>query len=212
MIFAAILIACMTSSSCNQEGGEQKRDSFEVTPVSLTLDPEGGQDFVYVRSSEDWLMRSEVKWVKVVTTSGKASPDVVKVTVTYEANTSGAAREGTVSVKTIKGTSAQVKVSQDKFTGQLSRRGISTTEDLVAFAQTVNEGGSLTPFLVNGVVSLLNDIDASSIKEWTPVGTQSSPFSGSFDGKGHTIKNIKWNVDLSKYPDAGIFGYARNAN
>ena len=212
MIFAAILIACMTSSSCNQEGGEQKRDSFEVTPVSLTLDPEGGQDFVYVRSSEDWLMRSEVKWVKVVTTSGKASPDVVKVTVTYEANTSGAAREGTVSVKTIKGTSAQVKVSQDKFTGQLSRRGISTTEDLVAFAQTVNEGGSLTPFLVNGVVSLLNDIDASSIKEWTPVGTQSSPFSGSFDGKGHTIKNIKWNVDLSKYPEAGIFGYARNAN
>ena len=186
--------------------------SFEVTPTSLTLDPQGGQDFVFVRSAEDWLIRSDVKWVKVVTSSGKASSDLVKATFTYDANTDGAAREGTITIKTLKGASAQVKVSQDKFTGQLAARGISTADDLVAFAQAVNTGAALTPYLVNGVVTLLNDIDVSSIKDWTPAGTKASPFTGSFDGNGHTIKNIKWNVDLSEYPDAGIFGYAKNAN
>ena len=103
-------------------------------------------------------------------------------------------------------------MSQDNFTGQLKTRGISTAEDLVAFAQAVNEGTTLTPFLVDGAVKILNDIDASSIKDWTPAGTQTNPFSGVFDGNGYTIKNIKWSVDLSKYPDAGIIGYAKNAN
>ena len=206
------MVACMTLSSCNPVGSEPLEASFEVTPASLTLDPQGGQDFIYVRSAEDWLMRSDVKWVKVVTSSGKASPDIAKATITYEANTSGATREGTVTVKTVKGSTIEVKVSQDKFSGQASTRGISTAEDLVAFAQAVNEGASLTPFLVDGVVTLLNDVDASSIKDWTPAGTQANPFTGSFDGKGYTIKNIKWNVDLSDYPDAGIIGYAKNAN
>ena len=210
--FASLLVACMTLSSCNPAGSDPLEASFEVTPVSLTLDPQGGQDFIYVRSAEDWLMRSDVKWVKVVTSSGKASADITKATITYEANTSGATREGIITVKTVKGSSIEVKVSQDKFTGQAVARGISTAEDLVAFAQAVNEGSSLTPFLVDGVVTLLNDVDASSIKDWTPAGTKANPFTGSFDGKGYTIKNIKWNVDLSEYPDAGIIGYAKNAN
>ena len=211
-IMAILMVACMSLASCNQPGGEPDKASFEVTPSSLTLDPQGGQEFITVSSDEDWLMRSDVKWVKVVTSSGKASPTPVKASITFEANTDGAARQGTITVKTLKGKTAEVKVSQDKFTGQLSTRGISTAEDLVAFAQAVNDGSSLTPFLVDGAVTLLNDIDASSITSWTPAGTQSSPFSGSFNGKGFTIKNIKWSVDLSKYPDAGIIGYAKNAN
>ena len=210
-ILSCLLVAGLFVS-CDQTGNEQPVPALEVTPTALTLDPQGGQEFISVRSTEDWLMRSDIKWVKVVTSSGKASAEPTKASITYEANTDGAAREGTITVKTIKGSSVQIKVSQAKLTGQLTTRGISTAEDLLAFAQAVNEGSSLTPFLVDGVVTLLNDIDASSIKDWTPVGTQANPFSGSFDGKGYTIKNIKWSVDLSKYPDAGIIGYAKNAN
>lgn len=207
-----LMAACMSLTSCSQKGDEPAVASFEVTPTSLTLDPQGGQEFITVRSGEDWLMRSDVKWVKVVTSSGKASSDPVKASVTYEANTDGAPRQGTITVKTLKGKTAEVKVSQEKFEGQAVVRGISTAEDLVAFAQAVNEGSSLTPFLVDGTVTLLNDIDASSITSWTPAGTQANPFSGSFNGKGYTIKNVKWSVDLSKYPDAGIIGYAKNAS
>ena len=210
-LLSCLLVAGMFVS-CDQAGNEQPAVAFEVTPTSLVLDPQGGQEFISVRSNEDWLMRSEVKWVKVATSSGKASSEPAKASITFEANTSGAAREGVITVKTLKGASAQIKVSQDNFTGQLKTRGISTAEDLVAFAQAVNEGTTLTPFLVDGAVKILNDIDASSIKDWTPAGTQTNPFSGVFDGNGYTIKNIKWSVDLSKYPDAGIIGYAKNAN
>ena len=210
-IVSCLLVAGLFVS-CDQAGNEQPVPVLEATPTALTLDPQGGQEFISVQSTEDWLMRSDVKWVKVVTSSGKASAEPTKASITYEANTDGAAREGTITVKTIKGSSVQIKVSQAKLTGQLTTRGISTAEDLLAFAQAVNDGSSLTPFLVDGAVTLLNDIDASSIKDWTPAGTQANPFSGSFDGKGYTIKNIKWSVDLSKYPDAGIIGYAKNAN
>ena len=210
MVF--LMAACMSLTSCSPQGDEPAKTSFEVTPLSLTLDPQGGQEFITVSSNEDWLMRSDVKWVKVATSSGKASSDPVKASITYEANTDAALRQGTITVKTLKGKTAEVKVSQDKFTGQLAARGISTADDLLAFAQAVNEGSSLTPFLVDGAVTLLNDIDASSISSWTPAGTQAHPFTGSFNGKGYAIKNIKWSVDLSNYPDAGIIGYAKNAN
>ena len=210
-LLSCLLVAGMFVS-CDQAGNAEPAPALEVTPTSLALDPQGGQEFISVRSTEDWLMRSDVKWVKVATSSGKAAAEPVKASVTFEANTSGAAREGVITVKTLKGASAQIKVSQDNFTGQLKTRGISTAEDLVAFAHAVNEGTTLTPFLVDGAVKILNDIDASSIKDWTPAGTQTNPFSGVFDGNGYTIKNIKWSVDLSKYPDAGIIGYAKNAN
>lgn len=208
----AFLLAAGVLFSCGPEGEQPQAASFDVSPKEVTLDPQGGQEYLTITSEEDWLMRADAKWVKIGTSSGKASAGPVRASFTYEANSDGAARSAVITIKTLKGKIAEVKVSQDKFTGQFSSRGISTAADLVAFAQAVNDGSSLTPFLVDGAVTLLNDIDASSISSWTPAGTQSSPFSGSFNGKGFTIKNIKWSVDLSKYPDAGIIGYAKNAN
>lgn len=198
--------------SCGQEGGEVLETALQVAPTSLELDPQGGQEYLTVTSSEDWLLRSDVKWVKAVTASGKASADPVKASITFEANTSGAAREGKLTVKTLSGKTAEVKISQAVLDGPVSQRGIASAEDLAAFAQAVNDGSSLTPFMVDGVVVLLNDIDASSIKEWTPIGTASNPFSGNFDGKGRAIRNINWTVNAANYPDAGLFGYIKGAS
>lgn len=198
--------------SCGQEGGEVLETALQVAPASLELDPQGGQEYLTVTSSEDWLLRSDVKWVKAVTASGKASADPVKASITFEANTSGAAREGKLTVKTLSGKTAEVKISQAVLDGPVSQRGIASAEDLAAFAQAVNDGSSLTPFMVDGVVVLLNDIDASSIKEWTPIGTASNPFSGNFDGKGRTIRNINWTINAANYADAGLFGYTKGAS
>ena len=198
--------------SCGQEGGEVLETALQVAPTSLELDPQGGQEYLTVTSSEDWLLRSDVKWVKAVTASGKASADPVKASITFEANTSGAAREGKLTVKTLSGKTAEVKISQAVLDRPVSQRGIASAEDLAAFAQAVNDGSSLTPFMVDGVVVLLNDIDASSIKEWTPIGTASNPFSGNFDGKGRTIRNINWTINAANYADAGLFGYTKGAS
>ena len=144
--------------SCGQEGGEVVETELQVAPASLVLDPQGGQEFLTVTSGEDWLARTDVKWVKVATSSGKASPDPVKVSITYDANTDGGSREGKITIKTLSGKSAEVKLTQAKLDGPVATRGISTAEDLVAFAQAVNDASSLTPFMVDGVVVLLNDV------------------------------------------------------
>lgn len=199
-------------SSCGQTGDEPQPAALTVSPKTIVLDPQGGQENVTITSNEDWLMRSGAKWVKVTTSSGKASASAVKASFTYEANQSGADREDVITIKTLKGTSAEVKLTQANFEGELDVRGISSAQDLMDFAQAVNEGTSLTPFMVNGEIALVKDIDASSIKEWIPVGTKESPFTGVFVGNGYSIKNINWEVDLSKSPYVGLFGYAKGAS
>ena len=46
----------------------------------------------------------------------------------------------------------------------------------------------------------MNDIDLSSIADWTSIGTSSAKFTGVFDGNGHVIKNLK-------STKGGLFGY-----
>lgn len=198
--------------SCSPDGPDGgTAAALKVTPESLVLDPAGGQEFISVTSSGDWLVRSDASWLKASPSSGKASGDAVRVSLTYDANTGTEARTAVLTVKTLKGEESRVSLSQDRFEGELPHRGISTAEDLLAFASAVNSGGSLTPFMENGSVVLLNDIDASSIKEWTPAGTESNPFTGIFDGRDRTISGISWTVDLAAYPDAGLFGRTKAA-
>ncbi len=77
---------------------------------------------------------------------------------------------------------------------------IETVEDLMYFAENVNEGNNP----INAVYRLMCDIDFGG-KEWTPVGTDpDSAFAGSFDGNGYCIKNFT--IDAKKHPYAGFFG------
>lgn len=84
---------------------------------------------------------------------------------------------------------------------------ISTAEDLVAFAQKVNEG---TDSYFQKTVVLLNDIDLSKVK-WSPVGqtVTQKMFKGTFDGNGHTIKNltIDDDSDTDQINGHGLFGW-----
>jgi len=51
------------------------------------------------------------------------------------------------------------------------------------------------------IILLANDIDLSD--NWVPIGSDTSPFKGIFDGKGYTISGLS--VDVSG--NAGLFGY-----
>lgn len=63
---------------------------------------------------------------------------------------------------------------------------------------------------LNGNYVLENDIDLSDVDNWIPIGTKESPFTGKFNGKHHTIKNLKI-TDIGENEYAGLFGYAKNA-
>ena len=103
--------------------------------------------------------------------------------------------------------------------------GISTAQDLVDFAAAVNSGASIEQWQdAQGSVVLLNDIDMKDISAWTPIGNgkfvgsvsggnkhvstyEGAAFTGVFDGKGYSIKNIKLVADLTADQTAyGLFG------
>ena len=84
---------------------------------------------------------------------------------------------------------------------------ISSPEELQAFSYIVN---GIAGFEQNTAAKavLLNDIDMTKMTTWLPIGTNSSPFSGTFDGQGHSIENlvIKTNKSYS-----GLFGKTSGA-
>ena len=106
--------------------------------------------------------------------------------------------------------------------GTYAASGIKNAQDLKDFAAAVNAGTSLDAWTNgDGVVVLLDDIDCSSITEWTPIGnctltstwahnkveTSGKLFTGTFDGKNHVIKNLHLNFAPAEGNGAfGLFG------
>ena len=81
---------------------------------------------------------------------------------------------------------------------------ISTAEELAKLA-TMTNSGKVTG---NAEFVLANDIDLSAYREnggWTPIGTKSNSFRGTFDGNGYKIDNLFINR-AKNYQ--GLFGYA----
>ena len=85
---------------------------------------------------------------------------------------------------------------------------ISTAAGLKWFRDKVNN--AKTPDETKICVELTEDIDLSG-EEWSPIGIGqgvywgSLSYSGTFDGKGHTIKNLS--IDNSSANFVGLFGY-----
>ena len=76
---------------------------------------------------------------------------------------------------------------------------IYDAEGLSKFAEEVNGGKSFA----GETVVLAADIDLAG-EEWTPIGTSSNIFKGTFDGQEHTIKNLVVNGGSESYK--GLFG------
>lgn len=86
---------------------------------------------------------------------------------------------------------------------------ISSGEELAWFAALVNntlEDGTPADEKANAV--LCDDIDLGS-NLWTPVGSASHKFQGTFDGNGFTVFNLKIESDDNDY--VGFFGYINSA-
>ena len=205
LLLAALPLAC-------GKGAEPVADVFEVSPATLSVKAPGGQVTFSVRSSEDWMAAVDQSWARLQTVKGSGSETAVTVKLTVSENEAAQQRSATIRVSSLSGKKKTVELVQEAGSGIPSVKGISTAEDLLAFARAVNSGGAVSPYMVDGAVTLLNDIDASSIREWIPVGTKDNPFREYFNGKGHAIKNLSWTVDTGKYPDAGFIGYAKNAH
>lgn len=69
-----------------------------------------------------------------------------------------------------------------------------------------------------GLKAIANDLsgdyvlaaDITLTGQWTPLGTEASPFTGTFDGGGHSIKGLTVTAS-SDLDNSGLFGYAKDA-
>lgn len=106
------------------------------------------------------------------------------------------------------------------FAGEILTKGIASAQDFMDFAAAVNAGESLEKWQDEaGGINLLNDIDMSSVKDWTPIGnatfvnsknvlTVTGPmFTGKFNGQGYKIRNFKmYSTVAAKGGTFGLFG------
>ena len=103
------------------------------------------------------------------------------------------------------------------FAGEILTKGIASAQDFMDFAAAVNAGESLEKWQDEaGGINLLNDIDMSSVKDWTPIGnatfvnnknvlTVTGPmFTGKFNGQGYKIRNFKMHSTVAT--QGGTFG------
>lgn len=206
IVFLAVLF-----TSCGGEEVPVADDSVElsVSPTSQVVDALGEQKRFTVISASDWYARSSAKWIKVLTVSGKASSTGVMLNIIVEENKAMESRSGEITVGNINKESVSIRIEQAASDGQDFERGIADADDLVGFAKAVNGEGSIARYMVDGVVKFIADIDASSIREWTPAGTEELPLTYSIDGGNHIIKNVNWAVDVEKNPLVGLIGYAK---
>lgn len=86
---------------------------------------------------------------------------------------------------------------------------IATVADLLAMATLCNN--ALTSGQTAGnTYELVNDLDLSSVDNWTPAGGldgySGTAFKGTFDGKNHTISNLTCTDTHPNYATAALFG------
>ena len=87
---------------------------------------------------------------------------------------------------------------------------IGSAEDLREFAELVNGTAEGIGQNTSANAKLMNDIDLSSVCSekngtWTPIGSDSNPYRGTFNGDGHTISGLYINDSSADYQ--GLFGY-----
>ena len=91
---------------------------------------------------------------------------------------------------------------------------VENANGLQEIAAAINEGTVAS----DATIVLNGDIDLSAMtrsveSNWTPIGTEENPYTGTFNGNGNTIKNLTLVETEAKEGKAfiGFFGYAKNA-
>ena len=90
---------------------------------------------------------------------------------------------------------------------------VSSAEGMMAVAELINstEGANDIDIVLDGDIDL-SALTRATVANWTPIGTPEKPFTGTFDGKGFSIKNLNVVETEAKEGKAyiGFFGYAKD--
>lgn len=68
--------------------------------------------------------------------------------------------------------------------------GLISAKGFEVFSQRFNSGGDVSPWVSDGRIKLMANVDMSEMEVWTPVGTEDMPFDMEFDGGLYKILNF----------------------
>lgn len=200
---------------------EEPQYQGHVGPIQL----KGTQTNIEMQISANisYQVSTENDWINY---TGTRSMVTTTHAFTILANETGDERTGNIFFSnSLYNISSSIKVIQEAKEVE-NKGGISTATDLVNFAKAVNNGSSTSRWQNDaGEIALLNDIDMSSVTEWTPIGDIDGssyttaapyvalhPFTGTFNGQGFAIKNLNCSADMTgKGLAYGVFGSIKNA-
>ena len=149
--------------------------------INVTL--ENGKVYTYTHSADIDLQPGRYTTVNLVLGRDNIKLDDAGISVSdWENGTS------------IDGAEANEAYSYDSNTKTIT---IYSGEGLKVAADVANSGDTDINIILD------NDIDLSDI-DWTPIGTESRPYTGNFDGGGHTITGLK--IDKSGTDYVGLIG------
>ena len=74
--------------------------------------------------------------------------------------------------------------------------GLMSIQGLDLFARRFKEGGDLSSWMRDGKVLIVNDLDLTGVKGWTPIGTEEKPFDMQLDGCGKKISGFQSSSSL----------------
>ena len=160
----------------------------DAAKLTATVMPEDTTDKTIVWTSSD----DEVATVNNGTVTGLKAG-----TATITAACGSARAECAITVKTPAEPSQKDGVYQ-----------LGTTDELAWFIKQVN-GGNTTLSAV-----LTTDVDLNNVN-WTPIGSSSAHFAGSFDGAGHVIRNLHIDYQTAAAGERvylGLFGYVEGTS
>lgn len=189
-IFCLLPTLCIMLSGVSCKGGKETIPVADpvITPSTLSVEGDISTQSIEVKTTEVWVLSSDASWVKFSPPGGNGSSDPVTVSLLLTKNQTGQSRTATVTLKTVSGKTATMALTQTAEQSGIVQ-GIASAADFAAFSKAVNEGKSVDRFIVGGAVTLIEDIDMTGVA-YTPAGTASAPFKGTFNGQGHTIKGV----------------------
>ena len=104
----------------------------------------------------------------------------------------------------------ETEIPVDYYVDTVGNYVVATEQGLQAIAEGINAGElpADTKIVLNNDIDLAELTSRSIEGNWTPIGTSSKPFTGTFDGQGYTIKNLVINGGSESY--IGLFGNTHN--
>lgn len=176
----SLAVSSVICASCTPDGNTVE-ESLTVSPLSVSVLPEGETQKFTVKSNCSWTAECD-SWMTLSTYSEPASEATVTVALTAGKNSDAETRTGKVVIRLSTGTSETITVTQEPFVAPKGIYNASDVSDLAAALAA--DDPDLSRWAEDGKILVYDDIDVTSL-DCFPITVL--PSGVEIDGQGHSV-------------------------